>query len=84
MDSDEKLIKNFIIYENSIYCVSFTMIKLVGLIFVFNPKFKSHPYPFIGWSCIVEGAMMYQAIIVNYGDNQHHIITRQDVIRAIA
>ncbi|MBT6440075.1 MAG: pyridoxal-phosphate dependent enzyme [Flavobacteriales bacterium] len=25
-----------------------------------------------------------QAVIVNYGDNKHHIITRQDVIRAIA
>ncbi|MBL4653561.1 MAG: pyridoxal-phosphate dependent enzyme [Flavobacteriales bacterium] len=25
-----------------------------------------------------------QAVIVNYGDNQHHIITRQDVIKAIA
>ena len=33
--------------------------------FIFHPKFKNHPYPFIGWTCIVEGAMFYQGLYLN-------------------
>ena len=38
---------------------------MVGTLFIFHPKFKNHPYPFLGLTCLVESSMFFQAVYLS-------------------
>ena len=59
--------ESYLWIRDPILLASCIMILVVGWIFISHPMFKNHhPYPLVGWTCIIEAAMFFQGLYLDF------------------